>query len=98
MDIYYVIKEPLVTEKMTKIVGEESSRYCFKVDTDATKDDVKKAVETIFNVKVAQVRTLIMKGKTRLNPRTRRPIKSSAFKKAIVTLKKGNKIQLFEGV
>ncbi len=97
MDIYYVIKEPLITEKMAAQAGEDS-RYCFKVDTGATKDDVKRAVETIFNVKVAQVRTLIMKGKTRLNPRTRRPIKSNVFKKAIVTLKKGNKIQLFEGV
>lgn len=97
MDIYYVIKEPLVTEKMTSKAGEDS-RYCFKVDTGATKDDVKRAVETIFNVKVSQVRTLIMKGKTRLNPKTRRPIKRNVFKKAIVTLKKGNKIQLFEGV
>lgn len=97
MDIYYVIKAPLVTEKMTSMAGAES-RYCFKVDTDATKDDVKRAVETIFKVKVAFVRTLIMKGKTRLNPKTRRPSKSNVFKKAIVTLKKGNKIQLFEGV
>jgi len=92
-----VIKEPLVTEKMTSMAG-AGSRYCFKVDTGATKDDVKRAVETIFNVKVSAVRTLIMKGKTRLNPKTRRPIKRNVFKKAFVTLKKGNKIQLFEGV
>jgi len=54
MDIYYVIKEPLVTEKVTQQKG-EANRYCFKVDQAATKIDIRRAVESLFSVKVSSV-------------------------------------------
>lgn len=97
MDIHYVIKAPLITEKMTLTKG-ELSRYSFKVDTDATKNDVRLAVEQIFKVNVTKVRTISVHGKPIRNNRSRTPIRGEDWKKAIVTLKKGEKIELFEGV
>lgn len=97
MDVYFVIKEPLITEKLT-LDKTDVNRYCFSVDTAATKNDVKRAVETIFKVNVTDVRTIMVHGKTKRNPRSRRQIPAQKWKKAIVTLKKGNKIELFEGV
>jgi large subunit ribosomal protein L23 len=97
MDIYYVIKEPLVTEKVTLQKG-EANRYCFSVNPDATKVDIRRAVEILFKVKVTDVRTVTLHGKPRFNARARRTIPAQKWKKAIVTLIKGNKIDLFEGV
>jgi len=73
MDVYYVIKEPLITEKVTQGKA-EVNKYYFSVDPQATKDDVKKAVEKIFKVNVTGVRTITVHGKARVNPRSRRPI------------------------
>lgn len=100
MDVYYVIKEPLVTEKATRDAQAktDASRYFFRVDPDATKIDIRRAVETLFKVKVADVNTVTVHGKSKLNPRNRRMIREGNWKKAIVTLKKGNKIEIFEGV
>lgn len=97
MDIFYVIKEPLVTEKITQHKG-EANRYCFSVAPAASKIDIKRAVETLFKVKVVGVRTITLHGKPKFNARTRRVTPAQRWKKAIVTLKKGNKIDLFEGV
>ncbi|MBI2091714.1 MAG: 50S ribosomal protein L23 [Deltaproteobacteria bacterium] len=97
MDISNIIKAPHVTEKMTLQKGESSS-YCFNVDRRATKVDIRSAVETIFNVKVDKVQTMNVHGKSKINPRTRRLSRASNWKKAVVTLKKGDKIELFEGV
>ncbi|OGQ50009.1 MAG: 50S ribosomal protein L23 [Deltaproteobacteria bacterium RIFCSPLOWO2_02_FULL_47_10] len=97
MDIFYVIKEPLVTEKTAK-EKTDISEYHFKVDSDATKIDIKRAVEAIFRVKVADVRTITVHGKAKRSTKTRRMIAAENWKKAIVILKKGNKIELFEGV
>lgn len=96
MDLYYVIKEPLITEKITLQKG-DANRYCFSVNPDATKVDIKRAVETIFKVDVTSVRTITVHSKPKRNPRSRRPTAAQSWKKAIVTLKKGNKIELFEG-
>lgn len=91
--MFYVIKKPLVTEK-NSMMGEYGI-YVFKVDKSATKVEIKKAVEKKFNVKVSQVRTSICRGRS-----TRTKIGESKvhyWKKAMVKLRSGEKISLFEG-
>jgi large subunit ribosomal protein L23 len=89
-----VIKGPLVTEKLDK-AREKLRQYSFVVDRAATKPQVAKAVEALFKVRVEGVQTLILRGKVK---RVGRSIgKRPNFKKAIVTLKEGDKIDLFEG-
>lgn len=94
-DIYSVIKRPLVTEKSTGLIGTDN-KVTFKVAINANKDEIKKAVEMIFNVTVMRVNTLRMKGKEKRLGRNvgRRP----DWKKAMVTLKEGDRIEIFEGV
>ena len=89
-----VIKGPLITEKLDK-AREKLHQYSFLVDREATKHDVKSAVQGLFKVNVEAVRTLVMRGKVKRMGRSigKRP----NFKKAIVTLKEGDKIELFEG-
>ncbi len=89
-----VIKGPLITEKLDK-AREKFRQYSFLVDRDATKHDVARAVETLFKVTVEGVRTNVVRGKVK---RVGRNIgKRPNFKKAVVTLKEGDKIELFEG-
>ncbi len=90
-----VVKRPLITEKSER--GRESDQqYAFEVHRDATKIQVKNAVEKLFAVHVTAVRTSIARGKNKRVGRSmgRRP----NWKKAIVTLKEGETIALFEGV
>jgi len=94
MKITQVIKGPLITEKLDR-ARESFRQYSFVVDREATKHDVERAVETLFNVKVEGVRTIIMRGKPKRMGRSMG--QRSNFKKAIVTLKDGDKIELFEG-
>jgi len=94
MKITQVIKGPLITEKLDR-ARESFRQYSFVVDREATKHDVERAVETLFNVKVEAVRTIIMRGKPKRMGRSMG--QRSNFKKAIVTLKDGDKIDLFEG-
>lgn len=94
MNLNDVIKGPIITEKLDQ-AREKFRQYSFLVNMDATKHDVRRAVESAFKVKVTGVRTLIMRGKIK---RIGRSIgKRPNFKKAIVTLKEGDKIELFEG-
>jgi large subunit ribosomal protein L23 len=94
MHLNHVIKGPLITEKLDK-AREKQRQYSFVVDHDATKHDVARAVSTLFKVTVEDVRTAIMRGKIK---RVGKDIgKRSNFKKAFVTLKEGDKIELFEG-
>jgi len=97
MSIYNVIRFPLVTEKST-LLGEGGERQivAFRVDVDTNKNQVKEAVERIFEVEVDQVRTARFRGKIRRQGRTsgKRP----DWKKAYVTLKPGHRIEFFEGV
>jgi large subunit ribosomal protein L23 len=89
-----VVKRPLITEKAER--NREAARhYAFEVHRDATKIQVKQAVEKLFNVHVLAVRTAIARGKTKRVGRNigRRP----NWKKAFVTLKEGETIALFEG-
>jgi len=94
--IYYdIIKSPLITEKTT-IQKEASNQVSFKVFRMANRIEIKRAVENIFNVKVAGVRTMQVKGKTK--QRGRIIGKRKDWKKAIVTLMPGERIDFFEGV
>jgi len=74
----------------------ERGRYTFEVARNATKIEVKGAVETAFDVDVVKVNTLNVKGKSkRFGPRE---VKRRSWKKAVVTLKPGDRIEIFEGV
>lgn len=86
---------PLLTEKGTKI-QEHTNQYFFEVRKDANKIEIKKAVEKLFNVKVEAVNTLRMPGKWKRLGRSMG--RSNGWKKAIVTLREGEVIELFEGV
>ena len=94
-DAYKIIKRPLITEKST-IQKEMDNQLAFEVDRRANKIEIKKAVESIFKVQVENVRTMNYQGKRKRLGRTigRRP----HWKKAVVTLKPGQKIEFFEGV
>ena len=91
MDYYQIIKRPLSSEKS---VGdrEASNSYHFEVDRKVNKIQVKEAVEKLFEVKVLAVRTLNKVGKTRKH--RNKIFKTSGWKKAIVTLKEGDRIDL----
>lgn len=94
MDPRDIIKKPIVTEKSTRLM--EMNKYCFVVDRRANKIQIKEAIETIFNVRVLDVNTMQMLGKMKRMGRHegRRP----NWKKAIVTLEPGSRIEYFEGV
>ncbi len=93
MDLYSVIKRPLVTEKTT-IARDEGNKYFFEVDRRATKIDINSAVEKIFKVKVVEVNTINMKGKKKRSGRIMGKRKN--WKKAVITLAAGNSIEIFE--
>lgn len=92
--MYEIIKRPLVTEKNAGH-AEDFNTYAFEVDLKADKTDIKKAIETAFNVKVDSVRTQICRGRY-----FRKQMKLGApkhWKKALVKLKTGERISIFEG-
>lgn len=90
----YIIKAPLISEK-NAAHAEDANTYAFEVAIEATKPEIQKAIETSFNVKVDSVRTLICRGKY-----FRKQVRMGApkhWKKALVKLKAGEKISIFEG-
>jgi large subunit ribosomal protein L23 len=91
---YDIILSPIITEKAT--VQSELNQVVFKVRKDATKPQIKAAVEKLFDVKVRSVNTLIRKGKTRFFRGTRG--RTSDVKKAVVTLADGHKIDVTTGL
>lgn len=91
---YEIIKRPLNTEK-TNIQKEALNQVTFEIDRRANRIEVKRAVETAFKVKVARVRTMQIRGKTKR--RGRFVGKRRDWKKAIVTLMPGERIEFFEG-
>ncbi len=95
MDAYRIIKKPLVTEKSTAL-QEDSNWLAFRVHTGANKIQIKAAIEKIFGVTVLQVNTLNMQGKSKRFGRNVGVSKN--WKKAMVRLKDGDKIEMFEGV
>lgn len=89
--LYQVLKGPHYSEK-AQVLGDSLGVQVFKVDVDATKLEIKKAVETLFNVEVLKVNTLNQKGKTKRFGRT--VGRRSDSKKAYVTLKAGQDVQV----
>jgi large subunit ribosomal protein L23 len=92
---YGMFLSPVVTEK-TSLIGADRRRVVFKVQDGATKPEIKRAVESVFGVQVQAVRTCNVLGKVKRTSRSagRRP----GFKKAYVTLKPGQTIDIVEGV
>jgi large subunit ribosomal protein L23 len=91
---YDVILAPHITEKST--LASENNAVVFRVANDATKPQIKEAVEAIYDKKVASVNTIVTKGKSK---RWRgKPYKRSDFKKAVVTLAEGEMIDITSGI
>jgi large subunit ribosomal protein L23 len=95
VQLFEVLRRPLVTEKNTSL-QQPQGKYVFEVDTDANKVQVKQAVEKAFKVTVTQVNMITVRGKEKRVGRKK--VAGSPWKKAVVTLKPGDKIQIFEGV
>jgi large subunit ribosomal protein L23 len=94
MQLYEVLRRPLVTEKNTAL--QTQGKYTFEVAGEVSKEQIKRAVEKAFNVTVTKVNVMTMPSK---GQRIRgRLVLSPSWKKAIVTLKPGDKIEIFEGV
>ncbi len=94
MEARDIILKPLITEKSVAKMSE--GKYAFKVRLDANKTQIKQAIEEIFGVTVTRVNTMRMRGKLR---RQGKYIgRRSDWKKAIVQLKEGDSIQIFEGL
>ena len=95
LNIYDVIQEPLITEKIAK-ESDKLGKYAFRVHPSANKKQIKSAVEKVFNVHVLQVNTLNNTGKWR---RVRfQPGQTADWKKAIVSLKAGQEIRVGEDI
>jgi large subunit ribosomal protein L23 len=90
-----VLIKPLLTEKTSKET-ETFNRYAFVVNTKSNKNQIKTAVEKYFNVKVVNVRTSVLPGKTKRAGKGQK--KSASTKKAYVQLQEGQKIEFFKGV
>jgi len=95
MDPRDVILAPVVSEKSYALLDEGA--YTFKVHSDANKIEIRTAVESIFDVRVTKVTTLNRKGKRKRNRRTFTYGSRPDSKRAIVTLRQGDRIDLFEG-
>ncbi len=89
---HQIIIRPLITEKNTSLMVD--NKYSFEVLRDASKPEIKRAVETIFNVTVAKVHTMNVRGK--LKRRGMETGYTREWKKAIVTLVPGDRIEIFE--
>ena len=89
-----IIRKPLVTEKSTQL-KDLSNQYAFEVDRKANKIEIQSAIERLFKVKVTDVRTSNVLGK--MKRLGRKYGKRPDWKKAIVTLKEGDRIDFFEG-
>ncbi|GIW61264.1 MAG: 50S ribosomal protein L23 [Patescibacteria group bacterium] len=94
MDIFDIIKRPLITER--SLEEAKKNRFSFLVDVSATKEQIKKAIEEIFKVDVVSVDTRIQKGRTQRVGIRRTVRKLTPTKKAVVTLKEGQKIDIFD--
>jgi len=93
VEITEVLRQGIITEKSVKL--QEQNKYTFKVALHATKIDIRRAVETLFNVKVVSVNTIRMPGKAKMIRRrgaAPRPVEAREWKKAIVTIREGQTI------
>ncbi len=94
MHLYEILRRPLITEKYTTLQAQ--GKYAFEVAGEANKPQIKQAVEKAFKVEVTAVNVMTVPGKRR--KLGRRQLPAHPWKKAIVTLKLGDKIEFFEGV
>ena len=94
LHLYDVIRRPVVSEK-ANIISEERNQYVFEVAPEANKQQIKQAVETIFEKHVKKVNTMIMPAKRGMRGRNAYR-RSSQWKKAVVTLMAGEKLELFD--
>jgi large subunit ribosomal protein L23 len=92
MNPHQIIIRPLITEKNTNLM--QLNKYSFEVDRGASKPQIRRAIETIFSVRVKAVHTMNVRGK--LRRRGKDFGYTSDWKKAIVTLVEGDRIELFE--
>lgn len=95
MHLYEVLRRPLVTEKSTAVLHVQN-KYVFEVAEQANKVQIKQAVEKAFKVNVSAVNVMTVPSKTRRVGRQQ--VQTHPWKKAIVTLRPGDKIEFFEGV
>jgi large subunit ribosomal protein L23 len=96
--IYEILRRPLVTEKTNYQVN-DLHQYVFEVAGFATRSMIRDAIQTLYNVKVVRVNVINTPGKRTRRARSRRLlIRSSGYKKAIITLAPDNRIPIFEGV
>ena len=94
MHILEVLRRPIITEKTSAL--QAAHKYTFEVAKAANKQQIKEAVQKAFNVKVAAVNVMLVHGKMRRVGR--RQVLTPSWKKAVVTLTAGQKIEIFEGV
>lgn len=96
--VFDILRRPVVTEKSNYQAG-KLHQYVFEVASFATREQVKTAVETAFDVSVVRVNIINLPAKSKRNTRTRRlSLRNTGYKKAIVTLKPEDRIPVFEGV
>jgi large subunit ribosomal protein L23 len=95
MDPHQVIIRPVISEKSYNLI-EAEGQYTFHVDRRANKNQIKRAVESAFDVRVSKVNTVNVKSKPKRQGLTRG--RTASWKKAVVTLAAGDRIELFEGV
>lgn len=97
-NVYEILRRPLWTEKSSHQYA-KLHQYVFEVDKSATKSMIKDAVETLFDVRVLKVNTMILPAKRSRRALSRRLlVRKSAYKKALVTLHPDDTIDVFEGV
>ena len=94
--ISLIVKRPIVLTEKGSDMRERMNQLIFEVDRDANKIQIKSAIQTLFNVTVLDVNTMIVRGRMRRMGKTYG--KTQNWKKAIVTLKKGDKIDYFEAL
>jgi large subunit ribosomal protein L23 len=93
--VFEVIKKPIISEKGT-VQAETLRTYAFQVAPSSNKQEIREAIEKLFKVKVEKVRTMLVHGKYKRSGRF--VAKRTNWKKALVTLKEGQKIEFFQGV
>ncbi len=94
MHLYEVLRRPLITEKNT--VLKELNKYAFEVAGKANKHQIKQAMEKAFNINVISVNIIGVHGK--MKRQGRKYVMTPSWKKAVVTIKQGEKIEFFEGI
>ena len=94
-----VLKKPIATEKYTRL-GEKLNQYAFIVDKKATKDIIKKEIQKVYDVNVTAIRTMTYLGKSKVRHTKKGFVegKKADFKKAVVTLKKGEQLDFYSNI